>query len=181
MIRAILGPGFYQIYFQQRGVADAELAWNVRRTFRRLLYSASGDGALSSPQAVIPEGQGFLDIMTEPEELPGWLDEADVDVFTGEFESAGFTGGLNWYRSIDRNWELTATWRGAPVRPPALFVTGDRDLVWNFPRAREQVGRMSGTVPNLRDVVMLPGCGHWTQQERPEEVNRALLAFLAGL
>lgn len=183
IVRAALGEGFYQIYFQHPGVADAELAWNVRSTFRRLLYSASGEGQLGSPglKAVVPPGRGFLDIMTEPEMLPGWLDESDVDAFTSEFEHTGFTGGLNWYRNIDRNWELTAAWRGAPVQPPALYVAGDRDLVVGFPGAREQIERLATWVPNLRETVMLPGCGHWTQQERPAEVNQALLDFLRSL
>jgi pimeloyl-ACP methyl ester carboxylesterase len=132
-------------------------------------------------KTVVPPGRGFLDIMTEPEILPGWLDESDVDAFTSEFEHTGFTGGLNWYRNIDRNWELTAAWRGAPVQPPALYVAGDRDLVVGFPGAREQIERLATSVPNLRETVMLPGCGHWTQQERPAEVNRALLDFLRSL
>jgi pimeloyl-ACP methyl ester carboxylesterase len=183
IVRAALGEGFYQIYFQHPGVADAELAWNVRSTFRRLLYSASGEGQLggSGVKAVVPPGRGFLDIMTEPEVLPGWLEESDLDTFTSEFEHTGFTGGLNWYRNIDRNWELTAAWRGAPVRPPALYVVGDRDLVVDFPGARQQIERLATWVPNLRETVMLPGCGHWTQQERPAEVNEALLRFLGGL
>ncbi|MDQ6921336.1 MAG: alpha/beta hydrolase, partial [Candidatus Dormibacteraeota bacterium] len=132
-------------------------------------------------KAVVPPGRGFLDIMTEPEMLPDWLDESDVDAFTSEFEHTGFTGGLNWYRNIDRNWELTAAWRGAPVQPPALYVAGDRDLVVGFPGAREQIERLATWVPNLRETVMLPGCGHWTQQERPAEVNQALLDFLRSL
>src|SRR2546425_813187 len=98
LLRTALGDGFYQIYFQHLGVADAELAWDVRSTFRRLLYSGSGDGQLGSPgmQAVVPAGRGFLDIMTEPQVLPDWLDEGDVDTFTREFEPTGLTGGLNW-------------------------------------------------------------------------------------
>src|ERR1700730_5795342 len=181
-IRAALGNRFYQIYFQHPGVADAELGWNVRSTFRQLLYSASGDGPLGNGvEAIVPPNRGVLDIMTEPEVLPEWVDESDVDIFTNEFEPVGFTGGLSWYRNIDRNWELTAAWRGAPVQPPALYVAGDRDLVLGFPGARAQIERMPTWVPNLRETVMLPGCGHWTQQERPAEVNHALLGFLRTL
>jgi pimeloyl-ACP methyl ester carboxylesterase len=183
LIRDALGEGFYQIYFQKPGIADAELAWNVRSSFRQLLYAASADGQLAQPgmQAVVPPGRGFLDIMTEPEVLPAWLDETDVDTYTGEFEPCGFTGGLNWYRNIDRNWELTAPWQGALVQPPALYVTGDRDLVMQFPGARQQIERLPSLVPNLRQTLMLEDCGHWTQQERPAEVNAALLGFLRAL
>jgi pimeloyl-ACP methyl ester carboxylesterase len=183
LLRAAVGEGFYQFYFQHPGVADAELAWNVHSTFRRLLYSASADGQLSSPGllAVVPPGRGFLDILTEPEVLPDWLDESDVDTFTSEFEPTGFTGGLNWYRNLDRNWELTGPWRGALVQAPALYVAGDRDLVLGFPGARQQIESLATWVPNLRETVMLPGCGHWTQQERPAEVNESLLTFLRQL
>jgi pimeloyl-ACP methyl ester carboxylesterase len=183
LLRAALGEGFYQIYFQAPGVADAELASDVRTTFRRLLYSASGDALRSGPaqQAVVPAGGGFLDITVEPTTLPGWLTEEDIDVFVDEFAHAGFTGGLNWYRNIDRNWELTAPWQGAVVQPPALYVTGDRDLVVSFPGARDLIDRLQTFVPGLTRTVMLPGCGHWTQQERPDEVNAAIIEFLRGL
>jgi pimeloyl-ACP methyl ester carboxylesterase len=119
--------------------------------------------------------------MTEPEELPGWVTEEDVDAFTSEFEPCGFTGGLSWYRNIDRNWELTSPWQGALVQPPALYVAGERDLVVDFPGSRSMIDRLGTVVPNLRGTVMLPGCGHWTQQERPQEVNAAILDFLRGL
>ena len=98
-----------------------------------------------------------------------------------EFAHAGFTGGLNWYRNIDRNWELTAPWQGAVVQPPALYVTGDRDLVVGFPGARDLIDRLQTFVPGLTRTVVLPGCGHWTQQERPAEVNAALIEFLRAL
>jgi pimeloyl-ACP methyl ester carboxylesterase len=183
LMRDILGDGFYQVYFQDPGVADAELAWNTRSTFRRFLYSGSGEGPLGRPgvQAVVPRGGGFLDIMVEPEVLPEWLEEADIDTFVEEFELSGFTGGLNWYRNIDRNWELTAPWQGAAIEPPALYVTGDRDLVLEFPGSRKQIEALPRSVPNLRQSLVLPGCGHWTQQERPAEVNAALIEFLRAL
>ena len=111
--------------------------------------------------------------------LPSWLTDADVDFYTGEFERVGFRGGLNWYRNIDRTWELTAAWAGAVVTPPALFIAGDRDgVIAMNPAAVEQ---LSTVVPNLRRTVMLDGCGHWTQQERPNEVNTAMLEFLSSL
>lgn len=183
LLRAALGEGFYQVYFQAPGVADAELARDARTTFRRLLYSASGDALRSGLplQAVVPAGGAFLDITVDPPTLPGWLTEEDVDVFVEEFAHAGFTGGLNWYRNIDRNWELTAPWQGAVVQPPALYVTGDRDLVVGFPGARDLIDRLQTFVPGLTRTVVLPGCGHWTQQERPDEVNAAMIEFLRGL
>jgi epoxide hydrolase A/B len=179
ILRSVVGEGFYQVYFQQPGVADAELARDLPATFRRLLHGGSGAGPGLLP--VVPEGKGFLDLVPDPETLPGWLTEADIDAYVAEFEPAGFTGGLNWYRNIDRNAELLAAWRGARVRPPALYVAGDRDLVVSFPGAERQIANLKDSVPNLWRTVMLPGVGHWTQQEAPGQVNELLLAFLRTL
>lgn len=164
-------------------MADAELSRDVRATLRRLLYSASGDVPWTgeSRQPVVPDGGGFLDLLVEPPALPEWLTEADLDFFTGEFERTGFTGGLNWYRNIDLGWELLAPWQGAIVTPPALYVAGDRDLVVNLPGVKERLADQKTSVPRLEPVVLLPGCGHWTQQERPAEVNAALLEFLGKI
>jgi len=109
------------------------------------------------------------------------LDKADLEFFAGEFTRTGFRGGLNWYRNIDRNWELLAPFAGARVTVPALYVVGDRDLVVSFPGMDQLIPNLSKFVPNLRRTIMLPGCGHWTQQERPEEVNATMVDFLRGL
>ena len=183
LVRKSVGEGFYQIYFQEPGTADAELARDPRRSFRRMLYSGSGDApeSRSGSLMVVPPGRGWLDGMPEPETLPGWLTEEDIDTFVREFAASGFTGGLNWYRNIDRNWELTAPWQGARVQPAALYVVGDRDLTLNFGGGRELLNKLDTFVPNLRRTVLLPGCGHWTQQERPQEVNAAIIEFLMGV
>ena len=118
---------------------------------------------------------------TRPPTLPAWITEADVDFYAGEFARSGFRGGLNWYRNIDRNWELFAPWAGAGVTVPALYVAGDRDLVLGFKGMDRLLPALKHFAPNLRDTIILPGCGHWTQQERPAEVNAALLKFLRGL
>jgi pimeloyl-ACP methyl ester carboxylesterase len=178
-LRALIGDGHYMVYFQQPGVADAELNADPRRTLRMFLYSASGDAPQRPP--ILPAGGGFLDFMQDPAELPAWLTEDDLDTFVGDYTKTGFTGGLNWYRNLDRNWALTAAWHRAPVTPPALYLAGELDLVLNAPGTREYLPAMVEHVPNLRPIQLLPGCGHWTQQERPAEVNAALLAFLASL
>ena len=170
----------YILYFQEPGVAEADLEKDVRKTIRGFMYVASGDIDASE----ITWGQRgrdatMSDHFVDPAVLPSWLTGADVDFYTGEFERVGFRGGLNWYRNIDRTWELTAPWAGAVVTPPALFIAGDRDgVIAMNPAAVEQ---LSTVVPNLRRTVMLDGCGHWTQQERPAEVNAAMLEFLSSL
>jgi len=179
---------FYQLYFQAPGVAEAELSRDVRSSIRRVLYAASGEGrqagaGLGDPAAVgmVPRAGGFLSHTAEPPAPPTWLTEADVDFYTGEFTRAGFRGGLNWYRNIDRNWELLAPYAGARVMVPALYVAGDRDLVVHFRGMDQLLPNLKKFVPELRRTIMLPGCGHWTQQERPKEVNDAMIAFLNTL
>jgi pimeloyl-ACP methyl ester carboxylesterase len=143
-----------------------------------VLYGASGAAPPLVP--VVPPGGGFLDLCPDPPALPGWLTEGDIGVFAAEFAAAGFTGPLNWYRNLDRNWELTAPWHHAPVTVPALYVAGDRDFVLGQ-GPDELVARMRQTVPRLREAILLPGCGHWTQQERPGEVSRAMIEFARAL
>jgi epoxide hydrolase A/B len=173
---------FYQLYFQKPGVAEAELERDVRRSVRSILYTASGDAPKREGSlGMVPRTGGFLDHATDPATLPAWLDERDVDFYAGEFQRTGFSGGLNWYRNIDASWELLAPYAGAKVMVPALYVAGDRDLVVTFRGMHQLIPSLAQHVPNLRRTVMLPGCGHWTQQERAGEVNAAMIEFLRGL
>src|SRR6202034_4575690 len=179
---------FYQLYFQAPGVAETELGRDPRSTIRRLLYSGSGDVPRRSDNTMgdqapgmVPRTGGFLTRTVDPSALPAWLTEADIDVFAGEFARTGFRGGLNWYRNIDRNWELLAPFAGAKVTIPALYIAGDRDLVVAFRNADKAIANLADHVPQLRGTIMLPGCGHWTQQERAAEVNTAMIDFLRQL
>jgi pimeloyl-ACP methyl ester carboxylesterase len=178
---------FYQLYFQTPGVAEAELERDVALTLRSTLYSASGDvprgphTAGASDVGLVPRRGGFLSRMRTPSILPAWLSEDDLAFYVTEFTRTGFRGGLNWYRNIDRNWELLAPYAGGQVTVPALYVAGDRDLVVAFRGMDQLIPNLKKFVPRLQRTLMLPGCGHWTQQERPAEVNAAMLEFLRGL
>jgi pimeloyl-ACP methyl ester carboxylesterase len=172
---------FYQLYFQTPGVAEAELARDVRSTMRRMAYTGSGDAQGAGGLGMVPRDGGFLTHTVDPDKLPAWISDADIDFYTGEFTRAGFRGGLNWYRNIDRNWELLAPWAGAVVTVPALYVAGDRDLVVRFPGMDKLIPNLATFVPQLRRTVMLPGCGHWTQQERAAETSAAMVEFLKSL
>ena len=180
---------FYQLYFQTPGVAEAELERDPKSTIRRMLYAASGDpqhgtgGAWEAGSTVgmVDRKSGLLGGMANPPELPVWLTAADLDFYASEFTRTGFRGGLNWYRNIDRNWELLAPYSGAKVTVPALYVAGDRDLVVKFPGAELILANLANTVPQLRKQIMLSGCGHWTQQERATDVNAAMVEFLKSL
>ena len=128
---------------------------------------------------LFPKSMKFIDTGAVPKKLPPWLSDADLDFFTGEFERAGFRGGVNWYRNTDRNWELTPFLAGAKLRQPALFIAGSEDCVGKmYPAAFKLAGAFT---PNLSKQVILPGVGHWTQQERAAEVNQLLIEFLKGL
>ncbi|MFI6407605.1 alpha/beta fold hydrolase [Streptomyces sp. NPDC050548] len=182
MMRELFGGRFYWNYFERPGVADAEFDRDTRATLRKFFYyasaSASPSGEIAQPM-VDPE-RGWLADMKDPEVLPEWLTEDDLDALAESF-SGGFTGALNWYRNLDRNWELTAPWDNAVVTRPSLYIYGDRDLVPAFPGARDLIEQLPAFMPNLhRKPVELADCGHWTQQERPDEVNAALIDFLTA-
>ena len=179
---------FYQLYFQEPGVAEADLERNPRATIRRLLYWASGDArdpvarhVDAADVGMVPRAVGLVQSRPDPPVLPAWLGTAEIDFYAGEFARVGFRGGLNWYRNIDRNWELLAPWAGAKVTVPALYVAGDRDLVLAFRGMDQLLPTLPQFIPNLRQTIILPGCGHWTQQEQPAEVNAAMLEFLKTL
>jgi len=123
----------------------------------------------------------FLSDRPTPITLPNWLTEADIDFYVREFERTGFGGGLNWYRNIDRNWELLAPFEGAKVTVPALYMAGDRDLLMAFQGMDRVIANLANNVPRLRGKFLLTDCGHWTQQERASEVNAAMIDFLREL
>jgi pimeloyl-ACP methyl ester carboxylesterase len=182
---------FYMLYFQNPGVAEAELERDPRATVRNMLYGASGDGAAARAAAVsrgaapsigmVPRGGGMMQGPGAPATPPAWLSEADIDFYAGEFKRSGFRGGLNYYRNIDRNWELTAAFADVKVTVPALYIAGDHDMVIAAPGTAELLANLKQFVPALRNIQMLPGCGHWTQQERPGEVSSAIIDFVRGL
>jgi pimeloyl-ACP methyl ester carboxylesterase len=167
---------FYQLYFQEPGVAEDEFERDPKRLVSTMLFGLSVDpvGAMMVPR----EGGWLGSIKVPGGNLPSWVSETDIDFYASELARSGFRGGLNWYRNVDRNWSLLAPWAGAKVSVPALYIAGDRDPVVRFPGMDKLIPNLQHFVPQLRKTIMLPGCGHWTQQERPDEVNAALIAFL---
>jgi len=170
---------FYIVYFQEPGPADRELSSDPARTMRRLMagpkpneFSPEENTALSTD-----DDRGFIDRLPESRGLPTWLSQWELDRYIAEFARTGFTGGLNWYRNMDRNWELTADLAEAHVTCPSLFVTGSLDPVRSF--APHEPGL--AWLDDHRGDVVVEGAGHWVQQERPDEVNEVLLGFLADV
>ena len=173
---------WYQLYFQEPGVAEAEYDRNPRAVFRSGMISISGDAVPGTrPFGMVPRHSSPFRWDAPAPRLPLWLTDADVDFYAAQFTRTGFRGGLNWYRNIDRNWELLAPFDGARVMVPALYIAGDRDPVMSFPGMDRHIADLAKFVPQLRRTVMLAGCGHWTQQERAGEVNTAMIDFLRGL
>ncbi|OMC49530.1 epoxide hydrolase [Mycobacterium sp. IS-2888] len=177
--RKLFGENFFYIlYFQEPGVADAELNADPGRVIRRMMGGLRADGGQDAlVRMATPGPQGFLDRLPEPDGLPDWISQDELDHYVDEFSRTGFTGGLNWYRNFDRNWETTPELDGAKISVPCLFIGGSADPVLSFTRA----DRASQVVSGPYRQVMLEGAGHWLQQERPDEVNAALLDFLNGL
>ncbi len=174
---------FYQLYFQQPGVAESDLEADVASSARGTLLRLSGEYADAAGFSLVPLVGGMRDRTREAAQspLPAWLTAQDLDFYAGEFARTGFRGGLNWYRNIDCNWGLLAPYAGAKVTVPALYVAGERDLVLAFAGAKELITNLTSFVPALRETILLPGCGHWTQQERPAEVNSAICKFMMEL
>ncbi len=173
---------WYQLFFQEPCVAEAEYDSNVSTVFRVGMIALSGDAPPGTPPfGMVPRRGGLFRPGLPVPPLPAWLSEADIDFYTAEFTRTGFRGGLNWYRNIDRNWELGAPFDGLKVTTPALYIAGDRDPVVRFPGMDQLIPNLANFVPQLRRTIMLPGCGHWTQQERPAEVDAAMIDFLRRL
>jgi pimeloyl-ACP methyl ester carboxylesterase len=194
---------FYQEHFTiAPGNAEREFERDMRGWIEAALYSFSASPPLPPEVAAIdfaalPDEHLVLALRQTPlcfapgEEmrgkmapppggrLPGWYTQADVDHYVAEFERTGMTGGLNYYRCIDLDWELLAPYEGRPLAVPGLYIGGDRDVVtmWSGTAVR----RFAEHAPQAREAVIVPDCGHWIQQEQPAAVNAALLEFLGGL
>jgi pimeloyl-ACP methyl ester carboxylesterase len=172
---------FYILYFQPVGPAERELEADVRRTMHQFLWGASGEMYKGMPTEFPPmEGTGFLDMFKDvPEHLPSWLTAADLDHYVEQFTNSGFFGPVSWYRNLDANYALLKDIPAATVSMPSFFIGGEKDAV--IASRPEYVDSMNDLLPNYRGKVMIPGAGHWTQQEAPKEFNEALLGFLRTL
>lgn len=171
------GQFFYQLYFFEPGVAEAEFEADIRTALKKFLVLGGGETDLTQLPVKGPDDDMFTGL-PDPETLPAWLTEADLDFYTGEFTRSGMRGPLNYYRNHDLTWELTA---GGPdhVDQPAFFIAGTNDGV--ILMAAEAYQAMPNHVRDLRINELIPGIGHWTQQEAPDRVNELIVEFLAEL
>jgi pimeloyl-ACP methyl ester carboxylesterase len=154
-----IGKDFYMVWFQEPGIAEAALERDVLRTLRTTeVWTADWAGRDGDSRPPRPE----------------FWTEDDEELYVSTFSRTGFTGGLNWYRNIDRNWELSEDVADRRIDQPALFATGERDPVRRFMPAEA----MDGWVTDLRASLVIDGAGHWVQQEAADEVSEALVRFL---
>jgi len=171
--RELLGEGFYMTRFQEPGGMEAEFASvGTSEVLQRILASEG------SFPICIPEGNEILDLIPEVTTLPPWCTEEDLKHYTEQFEQSGFTGPLNYYRAINRTWELKAPWTNMTVLTTTLFISGDKDLLHTLPNLQAYVygGAFQMEVPNLKGVVTLEG-GHFIHQQQAAEFNDHVIKF----
>lgn len=172
---------FYQAYFQKVGVPEAEYDADPRNFLRRFLFALSGDAEPGSWPKDKTADATLLEGLVDPDPFPAWLSEADLDYYVNEFKGSGFRGPINRYRNHVRDWRYLLAFKDRKIEQPAFFIAGDRDLAFNMLGGADPIALMKAVVPNLMGAHVLPGCGHWTQQERPDEVSRLLVDWLKRL
>ncbi|WNN49896.1 alpha/beta hydrolase [Siccibacter colletis] len=179
---------FYALYFQEPNVAKAEFSRDVSLTLRKVIFAASGEAGrrepgdgTPNPFGMVMKSTGLLANLPTPSGLPEWLPNRDFDKLVAAFESSGFTGGLNYYRNLDRNWELQQTQAGQTVTVPALFMIGERDTGLSIPGMDQIIAGMPNLVSDLRGSYVIKEAGHWLQQERPTEISELIIKFLREL
>jgi len=175
------GRFFYQAYFQKEREPEAEAESDPRDFLRKFYYALCGDAPDGTWPSDKTSSQRLLDGLVDPDPFPAWLTAADLNYYVGEFERSGFRGPINRYRNHERDFEYLRAFADRKIDQPALFIGGTRDLAFNMLGRSDPIALMRKHVTDLRGADVLEGCGHWTQQERPAEVNARLLPWLKSL
>lgn len=174
VLKAVYGDDYYICRFQEPGEIEAEFAQIGTETVLKEFLTYRDPGPL-----FLPKGKGFGHPPGAQIALPSWLSEEDVKYYIRKYERAGFTGGINYYRNIDLNWELMAPWTGAQINVPVKFIVGDLDLTYNAPGTKDYInkGGFKKAAPMLEEVIVMEGVGHFINEEKPEEVNKHIYSF----
>ncbi|KAK4282765.1 hypothetical protein QN277_014103 [Acacia crassicarpa] len=173
-LRALHGDDYYMCRFQEPGKSEAEMAKVGTEYVMKTLLTTRQKGPL-----IFPKGEYKVNSET-PQSLPSWLSEQDLAYYVSKFEKTGFTGGLNYYRNINLNWELTAPWGNARVKVPVKFITGELDLVYTSMGLQDFIhgGGFKELVPNLEQVIVQKDVGHFNNQEAAEEISSHVYDFI---
>ena len=193
----LAGPGrtFYQDYFSEQDGIIKEIEADLRRWYLGLTYTVSGEAVAAAIAAgnvpsdpvealrygplCMANGAKLEDAFVYPEKMPAWFTEADLDFYVGEFERAGFSGGLAFYHNVDAGWEVLGPVADRQLTPPAMFIGGEYDVATHW--GAESIARAHEKMSDYRGSHIIPQSGHWIQPEYPEQTNRLLLDFLGGL
>jgi len=174
IFRQLFGDNYYVCHFQQPGVADAALARDVPKVFSRLMRRGVPIADVEARMAAVGRMLNMVEIVHEGEPLGApLLSEEELRVYVATFTRTGFTGGINWYRNMDRNWEATPELDGARIEVPSLMVTAEWDPVLR----PEMAEPMRELVSDL-EIQRIAACGHWTPQEKPAELNAVMIDWL---
>jgi pimeloyl-ACP methyl ester carboxylesterase len=173
---------FYQLYFQEPGVVEAEVGVDVAASLRKIYYGASGDGhnALLEPKQA---DSTLLDGLIDPDPFPAWMTADDLQVYVDAFTSGGWHGAFNRYRAQGFDAEQLGSLQdpGPSLTQPAAFVGGELDGVRKFVPGVDVFSYADAACDDFRGSTILPGIGHWVQQEAPDATNAALTEFVDGL
>ena len=180
--KAMHGDNFFYILYHNEagGVAETEYDSDPRGILSRLYASPDTPRAAATITDPKRSAGGFIGRIGAPLEQPDWLTSEDLDYFVGEFERAGFRGGVNYYRNFDANWSITES-LDPIIKMPSAFISGAQDMVIQGANETALRTMMTPVTKDLRDITLIDGIGHWVQQEAPEQTNAAILAFLKGL
>ncbi|XVF22180.1 hypothetical protein REPUB_Repub12eG0151600 [Reevesia pubescens] len=173
-LRALFGDDYYICRFQEPGEIEEDFAqMDTAKIIKRFLTSRN------SKPPCIPKEIGFRGL-PDPPPLPSWLSEEDINYIASKFNEKGFTGGLNYYRALNLNWELMAPWTGLQIKVPVKFIVGDLDITYHIPGAKEYIhnGGFKNDVPFLQEVVVMEGVAHFLNQEKPEEISMHIYDFI---
>ncbi|GAB4835786.1 hypothetical protein Ancab_000702 [Ancistrocladus abbreviatus] len=178
MLRTFFGDDYYMCRFQEPGEMEAEIAkYGAKQVLKKILTDRSPDPPL------IPKENPFGLSPDNPITSPSWFSEEDLNYYASKYEEKGFTGGLNHYRNLELNWELTAPWTGVQVKVPVKYITGDLDMVYNMPGVKDYVhsnkGGFKKDVPLLEEVVVMEGVGHFINQEKAEDISNHIHDFIS--
>ena len=172
---------FYQLYFQEEGVAEAEFEADIPGALRKTYFAISGAAPLNKWLEHKPADAKLLDGMIDPQPFPDWMSEQDLGVYVEAFRAGGFRGPLNRYRAQNMDFQELAELAGKPVTQPSCFIGGERDAVRAFIPGMDLYANPGMACTDFRGSTILPGIGHWVQQEAPSETNAALEEFLKGV